>query len=651
MPSDPWRGGMHRPRNQVAALGVAVAVIVAVAVAVLVAGSGKKSSNPSGALTAFAKAWSTGHPEGGPLLDSRGVAASYRAITVGLQSTSPTVTPLGVSPSAGQSGGDTGRVHVHWTLAGKTSFDYDTSLRLIRDRASKEWKVDWSPASVHSGLKAGDSLQVQVVPAARAAILGAGDRPLVTEQPVVHVGVEPSRVTNLPALTSRLAALLNVDGHDLASRVSASSPHAFVNVITLRRDAYNALAAQLQPLPGTVFQTDQQMLAPTRSFARALLGTVGPVTADILKAQPGRFRTGELVGLSGLQQQYEQQLAGKPGVRVVIHHAATSAGTVPDVQLLKSPAVAGAPVLTSIDPTIQQAADDALSGETKPSALVAVQVSTGTLLAVANGPDGGSYDLALTGQVPPGSTFKVVSTLALLERGLDPQAPVACTPLASVGGRTFHNAEREAFGSVPFATDFAKSCNTAFVSLAPRLASDSLHAVAQSLGIGQPLQLGVPAYAGSVPVASDAVDKAASIFGQGRILLSPADVALSTATVARGTRISPQLVLRTTTPLPPLAQPAGPALPAAALATLRGLMRDVVTEGTGTALAGVPGGPVYGKTGTAEHGSGPNPASHAWFTGWQGDIAFCVFVQDGEFGGDTAAPLAAHFLTTLSTGK
>jgi cell division protein FtsI/penicillin-binding protein 2 len=650
MPSDPWRGGMYRRRNQAAALGLAATVIAAAAVIVLVSRSGKQSSNPAVALNTFARAWSDGHPEAGPLLSTAGVAASYRAVTVGLHSSAPTVTTSGPVPAGGGAREITGRLHIHWTLAGKTAFDYDTNVSLTRAAATKVWKIRWTPASVHPGLQAGDTLLAQSVPAARAAILGAGDRPLVTEQPVVHVGVEPSRVTDLPALTSRLAALLNIDAQNLATRVRSSSPQAFVDVITLRRDAYNALAPQLQPLPGTVFAADQQMLAPTRSFARALLGTVGPVTADILKANPGRFQIGQVVGLSGLQRQYEQQLAGTPGVRVVIHHAAAAPGGVvaPDVQLLKSSAIAGTPLRTTIDPTMQQAADDALSGETKPSALVAVQVSSGRLLAVANGPDGGSYDLGLTAQVPPGSTFKVVSTLALLEGGLDPQSPVPCTPLASVGGRTFHNAEREAFGTVPFQTDFAKSCNTAFVSLAPRLAPDSLRVAAQSLGIGSSLPLGVPAFAGSVPVSTDAVDKAASIFGQGRILLSPADVALSTATVARGTRVSPQLVLGTA---PALAVQAGVALPSAALTTLRGLMRDVVTSGTGTALAGVPGGPVYGKTGTAEHGSGANPPSHAWFTGWQGDVAFCVFVQDGEFGGDTAAPIAAHFLTALGAGK
>jgi cell division protein FtsI/penicillin-binding protein 2 len=76
-------------------------------------------------------------------------------------------------------------------------------------------------------------------------------------------------------------------------------------------------------------------------------------------------------------------------------------------------------------------------------------------------------------------------------------------------------------------------------------------------------------------------------------------------------------------------------------------MRSVVTTGTGTALRSVPGGPVHGKTGTAEYGGGEEPPTHAWFTGFQGDVAFALVVEDGGFGGRTAAPLAADFLRRL----
>ena len=77
-------------------------------------------------------------------------------------------------------------------------------------------------------------------------------------------------------------------------------------------------------------------------------------------------------------------------------------------------------------------------------------------------------------------------------------------------------------------------------------------------------------------------------------------------------------------------------------------MREVVTVGTGTVLLKAPGDPVMGKTGTAEYGPGATPKTHAWFVGYQGDIAFAVYVQDGQSGGTVAAPVALAFLQNLA---
>ena len=75
-------------------------------------------------------------------------------------------------------------------------------------------------------------------------------------------------------------------------------------------------------------------------------------------------------------------------------------------------------------------------------------------------------------------------------------------------------------------------------------------------------------------------------------------------------------------------------------------MRAVVTQGTGTALAGVPGD-VHGKSGTAEYGGGDPPPTHAWFIAARADLAVAVLVEDGRSGGTVAAPIAARFLSAL----
>jgi cell division protein FtsI/penicillin-binding protein 2 len=445
-------------------------------------------------------------------------------------------------------------------------------------------------------------------------------------------------VRNVQALTQRLAGLLGVNAASLAQRIRAAKPHAFVDVITLRRGDYEALRSRLHPLAGTVFVTGSLPLAPTRTFARALLGTAGPATADAIAASHGRLHPGDLTGLSGLQARYDERLAGRAGLRVEARRPGAS------TVLFEHAPVVGRPVATTLDERVQAAADAALAGVRLPSALVALDVESSDIEAVAVGPDGGGYDLALEGRYPPGSTFKVVTADALLAGGLTPDDTVSCPAVSVVDGKEFHNAEHEVLGDVSFRSAFAESCNTAFVGLASRLSSTAESQAATLFGIGRTWHLGVPVFSGTVPVATDDVDRAAAAFGQGRVLVSPLALAAVAASVARGHWRQPRLLTA------PAVAPAADGPPIAEAATLQSLMRSVVVAGTGSALVSVPGAPVYGKTGTAEYGTDVPPRTHAWFIGWQGSLAFAVLVADTKdgFGGEVAAPIAADFLRALA---
>ncbi len=123
------------------------------------------------------------------------------------------------------------------------------------------------------------------------------------------------------------------------------------------------------------------------------------------------------------------------------------------------------------------------------------------------------------------------------------------------------------------------------------------------------------------------------------MLASPLAVAVAAATVESGRLRLPRLLAEA-----PVSAP-GPEL--AEAADLQALTRSVVTDGTGAALRDVPGEPVRGKTGTAEYGTQVPPRTHAWFAGSSGDLAFAVLVEDGGFGGQTAAPIAAQLLRAL----
>jgi cell division protein FtsI/penicillin-binding protein 2 len=661
------------PRRKILIPAVAVVGVIALAVPAAVVVSmhladERTRRQQKAAAQAFATAWRGGQLAGLSFAGSTGqdVATQVQRMTAGL-TTAATDAPTSVTVGDVRSHKDakpptaTATLDVSWRLPGGFVWTYPTTATLRQD--GDRWLVAWAPAVVHPGLTAGQALHARRTQPPRAEILGAGDQVLVTQRRVVDVGIQPGRAPDPAATARQVAAIVAVDPDALAKRVAAAKPDAFVDVITLRRDAYDAVRDRLRPIPGTVFRERDASLAPTATFARALLGSVGDATKEEVDAGKGRVLPGDQAGLSGLQASYDERLAGTAGVTVSVVGAgaggtgtsgttASDGASAPEALFERAPEP-GQPVHLTLDPRVQEAAEATLLAAPKPAGMVAVRVGTGEVLAVANGGPAGAegYDRALLGRYPPGSTFKVASALALLTGGLSPDAPVNCPPTVTISGKTFRNAEGEVLGRVPFRLNFAHSCNTAFVGSAGRITSRQLADAAHSIGVGAPDSLGVTAFTGDVPVTGDAVQHAAQVIGQGEVLVSPLTEATMAASVASGRFVPPRLV---TDPAPEDAPAPGQPLPAPPISKvvghLREMMRLVVTSGTGTALRGVPGGPVAGKTGTAEFGSGNPPATHAWFMGYQGDIAFAFVVEGGGFGGEVAAPLAADFLRRLSAG-
>lgn len=651
---------------------VASALVVPAVAAGLVACS--RDEGPTPALQAFLEGWATGNLDGVALEDPAGTTLAPADVLAEIDALAGDLNPRRVHarPAAEpQVNDDRARasVNMEWTVVDGLVWPYETTVELRR--TGGRWRVIFTPATVHPALTAGDELDVTPIPAQRGSIVDIADQAIVIARPVVVVGIEPQRVTDEAALLAELDAAfdslgLDIDLSDLPDQLAAANPDAFVPVVTLRREAYDQIRSRIHPLPGTVFREDTLPLAPTREFARALLGTVGEVTREQLDMNPGRYLIGERVGQSGLQEQFDAWLRGTPGVEIRYRRD----GSVSEEVLHHADPVPGRALRTTLDQRVQLAADAALAGQTRPSALVAVRVSDGAILAAANGPDGGTLNLAFTASVPPGSTFKMVSALGLLGSGeIAADTPVDCPGTFTVSGRTFTNSDGFALGTVPFRTAFAHSCNTTFAALAPRLGSDGLRQAAASVGIGTAWDVGTPVVTGSVGANQSTVESAAAAFGQGTTLVSPLSLAAAVAAVARGAWITPTLFPEGPPGIdaassgdapssgssgegpssegPPPPPGDGTALPAAAVAALRAMMREVVTVGTATALADVPGGPVYAKTGTAEFND--NPAdTHAWIIGWQGDIAFAVFVENGGGSGETAVPIAEAFLRGLA---
>ncbi|MEO3812342.1 penicillin-binding transpeptidase domain-containing protein [Sphaerisporangium sp. B11E5] len=365
-----------------------------------------------------------------------------------------------------------------------------------------------------------------------------------------------------------------------------------------------------------------------------LVGYLDKATAKDVARLGSAYKRGDAVGRGGLQETFQEKLAGVPTTEIKVTGADGKAGeTVKTIE--GSP---GTDVRTSLDPGVQAAAVTAVDDVPKPTSLVAIRPSSGEILAVVN--NRGGFNRALDGRYPPGSTFKTITAAALLAEGLTPGETVTCPKTVNVGGLSIRNSEHESFGSLSFLDSYAHSCNTTFAPLAARhLRDGKLEEFAANLGFNRPLSIGVPAQRGSMPKPVNDADLAAESFGQGRITASPLVMATVAAAVADGTWRPPTLV-------PTLKQKTSPwPLPGDVARDLRTMMTAVVTKGTAKS-AGLPKN-TAGKTGTAEYGTGPKLDSHAWFIGYQGDVAFAVVVEGGGGGGKVAAPIAAKFLRAL----
>ena len=607
---------MHRIRHRATALLTVLALAAAGGL------TGCSADAPDDTLEAFLAGWHGGDLSkvGFAGMKSGAVMDQLRALSGDL-----TGQPLAVSPAGPVKVTDdtaAAPIDLDWTLPGGAHWKYPSTVHLTK-RNTDDWQISWEPAIVHPGLTGTDRLRLRRIPSNRGSILDAAGRPLTAERPVVAIGIKPAEIRAKDLIAAFRQIGVTIDAAELKNAGT---------LVTLRRPDFQKIESRLRAQPGLTFHDEQRNLAPSRVFARALLGTADEATRDDLEKNPQTIARGDVVGHGGLQERYDTLLRGTPGNEVLIG----------DKPVFRTEPVAGKPIRTTLDVATQNAADAALAPVKQASSLVAIRVSDGTVLAVANGPDGGTVDTALTGQVPPGSTFKTVSAYGLLQRkAVTAKTIVPCPKTAKAGDRDFKNSDGEVLGRVEFHTDFAKSCNTAFVGLSPKLGPDGLHDAATALGLGTGWDLGIESFSGKVSAAGDPTELAAATFGQGQTVVSPIAMAGVAASVARGQFRQPRLVVD---PAPAHTAADGPKLDRNAVTTLRSMMREVVTSGTGTGLSSVPGGPVRGKTGTAEFAEGSDE-THSWFIGYQGDVAFAAMIQKGGAGAAAAVPAIKRFLT------
>ncbi|MGW6785204.1 penicillin-binding transpeptidase domain-containing protein [Streptomyces sp. NPDC054987] len=343
--------------------------------------------------------------------------------------------------------------------------------------------------------------------------------------------------------------------------------------------------------------------------------------------------------LDELRQTYGGKAGGRAGAEVWIEPAAKDA---PRRTLLTL--VEGEPstLRTYLDAKVQAAAEQAVARFPEAS-VVAVQPSSGHILAVANNRKDG-FNAAMRGNRAPGSTMKIVTAAMLLDRGLVAADKPAECPKTVTWGREFHNLKN--FDLPPgtsFATSFARSCNTAFIKQIKPVDDDSAlpKEAAEVFGIGLDWKTGIKSTDGKVPPATGA-SAAAAYIGQGQITMNPLNVASITATARTGVFRQPLLV--------------SPELDGRTVATAKRRMKSSVqqqlvsmmklTAAGGTAsgaMAPVRGSDKGAKTGSAEVG-GADASPDSWFTGFSGDVAAAAMVEGGGHGGEAAGPIVATVL-------
>ncbi len=377
----------------------------------------------------------------------------------------------------------------------------------------------------------------------------------------------------------------------------------------------------------------QSMYSADPDLSANVRGSVTPVsTAAQAKKLGPTVHVGDDVGTSGLERVYDKELAGTAGGTLGLKHATGK------VDILRTIApVNGKDVTTTLNLQDQQAGEQAVSSVGFSGGLVAVDTTTGQVLAMVDHPATGTARAFNVGN-PPGSTFKMITTTAALLAGIPSTLVQSCPSVVSEDGRKLHNSEHESFGNIDFAEAFAVSCNTWFVQLAARVPFATLEKAAALYGFSTTTAaaaggfLPIQSVGGYYPKPRDLAAVAGESIGQDGVIASPLAMAEVAAAISGGTWHQPTLRSTDTG--------ASNVLPGNIAATIKGFMAGVLT-GNGTA-AGVsfPAG-TYGKTGTAETGVGDLDA------GFNGNVAFAVEFDNAGFGAAVAAPAAARFLRAI----
>jgi cell division protein FtsI/penicillin-binding protein 2 len=568
-----------------------------VAVGVVAAGLGACTPKPNGpepTAEKFFAALTTGDTAAAAELADRpaDARAALNEAWAGLQATRLDAQIIGSKYAE-----DTGTITYRytWRLPKDRTWTYDGQLNMVRDEG--RWEVRWSATGLHPKLGENQTFALRADPPPRASVNERGGSDVLVPGNLYHYELDAESAGGYLMSTARAVADVlrpfdnTVDPQRLAEQ--ASSSKGPLSLITLRQSDHDRVAPAIGALPGVVVTPQAELLPTDESFAPDIVNQVKKAVVDELDGQAGwRVVT---VNQNGVDVDVLNEVPGAPAPSVTI----------------------------SLDRSVQNAAQAAVNNATaKQAMIVVIKPSTGEIMAVAqNAAANAEGPLATMGLYPPGSTFKIVTAGAAIERDMaTPNTMLGCPGVMDIGHRTIPNYGGFDLGTVPMSRAFASSCNTTFAELASRMPPRGLTQAAAQYGIGPDYQIeGITTVSGSVPPTVNLAERTEDGFGQGKVVVSPFGMAMAAATVAAGKTPVPQLIEGRQTVVTGDRTPISPKM----LDGLRPMMRLVVTNGTADDLQGA--GDVRGKTGEAEFAGG----SHSWFAGYRGDMAFAALIVGG----------------------
>jgi len=544
------------------------------------------------------------------------------------------------------------------------------------------------------------------VAASRGAILDRKGAVIVSNRPSFSLAVIPQEVKDKEALLTLLADLLGLDRKEMAENWQKNHGRAKYFPIVLSsnisRDQVEIIEENRLRLPGVEIE-----MKPVREYAHGvlaahLLGYIGEISEKELdSAGLEEYNPGDYVGKNGIERALEHELHGSDGGRQL---EVDARGRVLRTISESRPTVGNSIVLT-IDMAVQKQAEHAFGDQA--GAAVAMDVASGEILAFVSNPGfdpalfsgklpadiwkGYLEDVrrplenkALSGQYPPGSTFKVITALAGLQAGsINDTSSVNCSGSYSMGTSTFKCWNKRGHGVTSLKKSLRESCDVYYYQLGEKLGVDKIASAAREFRLGTALGVELQnEKAGLIPTAEWKQKRLGQRWyrgetlpvsiGQGYVLMTPIQLASMIATIANeGTVYRPHLVKKVVDADGKTLRETKPEILSKTTAFSKEAYR-LVKQGL-SAVVNEPGGTggmarlydvrVAGKTGSSQvvkmRDSKISTAykfrDHALFVAFapfeNPEIAVAVVVEHGEHGGSAAAPIVGRILRAYFDGK